>query len=154
MSTVAHSFMNSLHPKNNDCVSIICRHSLYWVLDKQRWIQWTRSLYQQTQIPRMNMARESPKGVFASLPGINLVYNLSFNSVYPNSFKREEGTWEKSSPGRWDTRCGINLTTLLLLPHQASSMQESFPERLLHYFYLEPIIRLELEVSRLFETTV
>lgn len=146
MLTVAHSPMNPLHPKYNDCVSIVCRHSSGC---------WTnRGEHDGCDRYTSNLQGERGEGerkkVLTSLPGMNLVYNFSFHSIYTNSFRQERKEhWINQVQGRWDTQCGINFTTPLLLPHQASSGQEPFPERLPHNFCLGPIIRLELEVSEL-----
>lgn len=70
--------------------------ALCWVLEKQRWTWWMWSLHQETQICSMDMSRESPEGVFVALPGISLIYNLSFNTFTTTASDKTE-SWEKSS---------------------------------------------------------
>lgn len=102
------------------------------------------------QMCSVNVVRGSPKKVFASLPGMNLVCNLGFYSVYTNGFRQErEEHWGNQVQGGWDPRCGINLTSPLPLPHQASGGQEPCSEQLLHSFDWGLIVRLGPEVSGL-----
>lgn len=65
----------------------MCRHSSgYWRSRDEQGVYGPR--HQQTQILMVNMAREGPEWVFASLFGIKLV-SKSFNSIYANSSSQE-----------------------------------------------------------------
>lgn len=96
MLTVAHSSMNPLHPTYNDCVSIICRHSSgCWTNRGEHGgcVCYTSNL-------QGEHGEGEPKKVFASLPGMNLVYNLALILIYTNSFRQERKEHlEISSPG-------------------------------------------------------
>lgn len=100
--------------------------------------------HQQTQILSVDLARENPKWVFTSSPGLHLVYNLTFNSSHTNSFRRERKKHWRNQVHQWGGHL-VWQSFLLPLPYQTFRMQallSLWPPQT--FFHLEPKFRLEL----------
>lgn len=133
------------HESTSGWLCIYHMQALRWVPDEQRWTWRVWSLH--LRFAGWTWRGGAQRGI-CFLAWHDLVYNLSLYSIYTNSFRREGGTLEKSSPGEMGHSVWHKPRHSSLHTKHPGGRNHS-PERLLHNFYLGPIVRWGPEVKLL-----